>query len=64
MIIELHFTGNERKELVKAVSEIIGVPAEYQYMPTCAYKSVTFTLSPKKAILKSAIQLTEKKLRC
>ena len=34
MIIELHFTGNERKELVKAVSEIIGVPAEYQYMPT------------------------------
>ena len=38
MIIELHFTGNERKELVKAVSEIIGVPAEYQYMPTCAYK--------------------------
>ena len=38
MIIELHFTGNERKELVKAVSEIFGVPAEYQYMPTCAYK--------------------------
>ena len=38
MIIELHLTGNERKELVKAVSEIIGVPAEYQYMPTCAYK--------------------------
>ena len=38
MIIELHFTGNERKELVKAVSEIIGVPAEYQFMPTCAYK--------------------------
>lgn len=37
MIIELGLTGNDRKELVKAVSEIIGVPAEYQYMPTCAY---------------------------
>lgn len=38
MIIELHLTGSDRKELVKAVSEIIGAPAEYQYMPTCAYK--------------------------
>ena len=37
MIIELELTGTDRKELVKAVSEIIGVPAEYQYMPTCAY---------------------------
>ena len=37
MIIELSLTGNERKELVKAVSEIIGAPAVYQYMPTCAY---------------------------
>lgn len=38
MIIEFGLTGNERKELAKAVSEIIGAPAEYQYMPTCAYK--------------------------
>lgn len=38
MIIDLGLTGNDRKELVKAVSEIIGTPAEYQYMPTCAYK--------------------------
>ena len=38
MMIELHLTGNERKELAKAVSDIIGVPAEYQYMSTCAYK--------------------------
>ena len=38
MIIEFQLTGNERKELAKAVSEIIGAPAEYQYMPTCAYK--------------------------
>lgn len=38
MIIELGLTGSDRKELVKAVSEIIGAQAEYQYMPTCAYK--------------------------
>ena len=38
MIIELELTGTDRKELVKAVSEINGAPAEYQYMPTCAYK--------------------------
>ena len=38
MMIELHLTGNERKKLAKAVSEIIGAPAKYQYMPTCAYK--------------------------
>lgn len=38
MIIELGLTGSDRKELAKAVSEIIGAPAEYQYMPTCAYK--------------------------
>ena len=37
MIIEFGLTGNDRKELVKTVSEIIEVPAEYQYMPTCAY---------------------------
>lgn len=37
MIIELGLTGDARKELAKAVSEIIGAPAEYQYMPTCAY---------------------------
>ena len=37
MIIELGLKGNDRKELAKTVSEIIGVPAEYQYMPTCAY---------------------------
>lgn len=38
MIIEFGLTGSDRKELVKTVSEIIGVHAEYQYMPTCAYK--------------------------
>lgn len=37
MIIEFNLTGNDRKELVKNISEVIGAPAEYQYMPTCAY---------------------------
>ena len=38
MTIEFHLTGENRKTLVKAVSEILEIPAEYQYMPTCAYK--------------------------
>lgn len=38
MTIEFQLTGEKRKELVNAISEIIGVPAEYQFMPTCAYK--------------------------
>ncbi len=37
MNIEFNLTGGERKKLVRAVSEITGIPAEYQYMPTCAY---------------------------
>lgn len=37
MKIEFNLTGNDRKELVKAISAITGCPAEYQYMPTCAY---------------------------
>jgi hypothetical protein len=37
MNIEFNLTGEDRKKLVRAVSEIIGIPAEYQYMPTCAY---------------------------
>ena len=38
MIIEFQLTGEKRKELAKTVSEIIGAPAEYQFMPTYAYK--------------------------
>lgn len=37
MNIEFNFTGEERKNLVRAISEITGKPAQYQYMPTCAY---------------------------
>ena len=38
MTIAFHLTGEKRKVLVKAISEILEIPAEYQYMPTCAYK--------------------------
>ena len=36
MAITYH--SQNRKELVKAISKIIGIPAVYQFMPTCAYK--------------------------
>ena len=36
MTIAYH--SQNRKELVKALSEIIGIPAVYQFMPTCAYQ--------------------------
>lgn len=36
MTITYH--SQNRKELVKAISKIIGIPAVYQFMPTCAYK--------------------------
>lgn len=38
MIIEFHLAGENRKKLAWAVATIIGTTAEYQYMPTCAYK--------------------------
>ena len=38
MIIAFERAGNERKKLAWAVAMIIGTTAEYQYMPTCAYK--------------------------
>lgn len=38
MTIAFHLTGENRKALVKTISEILEIPAEYQYMPTCAYK--------------------------
>ena len=38
MIIAFHLAGENRKKLAWAVATIIGTTAEYQYMPTCAYK--------------------------
>jgi peroxiredoxin len=40
----IYYNCKERKELAKAVSEIIGVPYEYKYMPTCAYQIDYFTI--------------------
>ena len=37
MEIKFNCIGAERKKLAQAISEVIGTPAEYQYMPTCAY---------------------------
>ncbi|MDD6086261.1 MAG: virulence protein [Oscillospiraceae bacterium] len=51
MIIEFQLTGEKRKELAKTVSEIIGAPAEYQFMPTCAYKIGDFYIVSKEGNL-------------
>ena len=37
MKIEYNLTGNDRRELVQNISEIIGQTARYLYMPSCAY---------------------------
>ncbi len=47
MTIKFNCTGAERKKLVQAISEIIGLSAEYQYMPTCAYNIGTMTVDKK-----------------
>ncbi len=36
MILNTH--PNDRKEMVKAISELTGLEATYLYMPTCAYQ--------------------------
>lgn len=51
MIIEFQLTGEKRKELVNTISEIIGAPAEYQFMPTCAYKIGDFYIVSKEGNL-------------
>ena len=44
--MELNFncTGNERKRLVNAISEITGTPAKYQGAPSFAYQVDYFTI--------------------
>ena len=51
MTIEFQLTGEKRKGLAKTVSEIIGAPAEYQFMPTCAYKIGDFYIVSKEGNL-------------
>ena len=61
MRIEFNVTGAKRKELASAISEFMGEPAEYQYMPTCAYKIADFTIA-KEGALESDEPLTEERL--
>ena len=45
MRINYSVTGNERKALVKVISETTGAKAVYKYMPTCAYEIDCFTVT-------------------
>ena len=47
MTIKFNCTCAERKKLVQVISEITGLSAEYQYMPTCAYNIGTMTVDKK-----------------
>lgn len=47
MTIKFNCTCAERKKLVQAISEITGLSAEYQYMPTCAYNIGTMMVDKK-----------------
>ena len=45
MTIIFDLSGKDRKQLVKAISEITGARAEYQRMPTCAFVIDFFTVT-------------------
>ena len=45
MVITFDLQGRDRKELVKAISEITGARAVYKFMPTCAYEIDFFTVT-------------------
>lgn len=45
MEIRFNVTGAKRKEMVKVISEALETRAEYQNMPTCAYKIGSFTVT-------------------
>ncbi len=51
MEIDYHLTGNDRKELVKNISEIIGQTARYLYMPSCAYRIGDFYTVTREGVL-------------
>lgn len=51
MKIDYHLTGNDRKELVKNISEIIGQTARYLYMPSCAYRIGDFYTVTREGVL-------------
>ena len=45
MEIRFNATGAKRKEMVKVISETLETKAEYQHMPTYAYKIGSFTVT-------------------
>ena len=45
MQINYNVTGARRKEMVKVISDTIGVKSEYKYMPTCNYEIGDFTVT-------------------
>lgn len=61
MRIEFNVTGAKRKEMAMALGELMDMPAEYQYMPTCAYKIMDFIVT-KDGALETEEDLTEEQL--
>ena len=51
MKIEFNLKGAERKELVKVISRITGIKAEYQFMPTTSYVIGDFTVTAEGALV-------------
>ncbi|MCC6094262.1 MAG: virulence protein [Eubacterium sp.] len=46
-----NMTGKERKALVDAIAAITGEAAEYQFVPTCAYKIGNITVDKKGTVI-------------
>ena len=44
MLINYHFTGAERKRLVKTIASYTGCDAKYPGVPSCAYRVDCFTI--------------------
>lgn len=62
---KFNVTGERRKEMVKAISGIVGMKAVYMRMPTCAYAISNFTVSKEGALAwdeRSSGELVEKVL--
>ncbi len=51
MEIKLNLKGTVRKDLVKLISETLGVEAQYQFMPTCNYVIGDYTLTPEGTLI-------------
>ena len=51
MKIDFNLKGAERKELVKAISRITGIKAEYQGMPTTNFVIGDFTVTAEGALV-------------